>query len=248
MRNFILLAMVVFGVRAHADFTVLDPQGELKRFARDLQMGTFEDEMVCRQTATYLSETTHTKYNCNPQYCMSQSADEQHPFPKFTMNIEDCSASGAFLYSDRGLIVEFKKDQWTPEAGYFVQPLLEKLGEFVSPEGTITIKSVWNRQIEVLENGRPRSRMAPLLEYDLSFGAGLMITSGWLLIDRDAKGLKRIMALGTGSWGAHPDIYFKIRGLLPAAPAGEFPGGFPGGMPGGFPAGFPLNFPGGTFR
>lgn len=231
----ILLAMLFFSVSARADFTVLDPKGELARFAPDLNMGSFDDEMSCRQTETYFSESTHTKYNCNPQYCMSQAQNEQRPYPKFTMNIDDCSATGAFLYSDRGLIVEFKRDQWKPEAGYFIQPLLEKLGDYVSPEGTITIKSIWTRQIQVLENGRLQSHMAPLIEYELSFGAGLMTTPGWLLVDRDAKGLKRIMAIGTGTWGGNTDIFFKIRGLLPAPPMGGMPGGFPGGFPAGLP-------------
>lgn len=233
MIQVILLAMLFSGVSARADFTVLDPKGELSRFAQDLNMGTFDEEMSCRQTETYFSETTRTKYNCNPQYCMSQSENEQRPFPKFNMNIDDCSASGAFLYSDRGLIVEFKRDQWKPESGYFIQPLLEKLGEFVSPEGTITIKSIWTRQIQVLEDGRLQSRMAPVVEYELSFGDGLMTTPGWLLIDREAKGLKRIMAMGSGSWSGDPGIYFKIRGLMPAPPMGGMPGGFPAGFPGG---------------
>ena len=221
------IALFYWASVAKAEFTVLDPQQELVRLSGDLAVGSFANEMMCTQSMAVSATAERCEVRCTTGYCSSRCEGPPTGTVRFQMHIDDCTAAGAFLYSDSGLSVELPVARWKSEEGYFVKPILEKLGQFITPEGEIRIRSSWWREVRQIVGGKITKRPARLLEFEMSFGPGLMIENGWMLLDPNAVGLKRLIALGMGTWDGNPDIFFQMHGLLPAQPMGGIGGGLP---------------------
>ena len=211
-----LLAFMVPAV-AQAAFVVEDPDHVLAKMQSWQNMPTFETAMTCGQNTMIDFETLHCDVKCSDQYCESKCEDAHDRATAFYgLHVDECTQDLAHVFGDNGLIIDVSKADYVASGNSYVIPFLRSVGLFVQPEGKITIKDGFPRQVNMIINGKMKSVFA----YDVSgyIDYGQTQKQGFdLLVTDQLDGIRQILQFSMDS-----DVFFRVRGLIdPMKPRGS---------------------------
>lgn len=210
-----LLAFLV-PVAAHAAFVVNDPHQVLQKMSPWQRMPAFETAMACGQNTVVDFDTLHCDVKCSASWCESKcesAHDKATAF--FGLHVDECEKDLAHVFGDNGLIIDVPKAEYVAGGNSYVIPFLKNIGQFVQPEGTITLKDGFPTQAMMIVNGKMTSINAYDIHGEIDYGQSQTQAFDLKITDQ-LDGVRQILRFAMGE-----DVFFRVRGLIEQTPGGH---------------------------